>query len=194
MVNVQAVVEDVLQEEVLRKLLSWYRRDISLIGVSGKKGNSYIRQSIRGFSEASRFLPHIVITDLDRNACAPQLIAEWINFERHPDMLFRIAEKEIDAWILSDREEFANFVGVPASRIPTDTETLPDPKLHIINLARRSRKKVMKDLVPIGSGTQGPGYNHVLQDFVINYWNPDRASANNRSLRKSVERLKQYLL
>jgi len=190
---VQAVVEDVLQEVVLQKLLSKYRSDISLTGVSGKKGNSYIRQGLRGFSEASEYLPHIVITDLDRNICAPQLKDDWINFNAHPNLLFRIAEKEIDAWILSDREAFSKFIGAPVSKTPTDTQTLADPKLHIINLARRSRKKLMKDIVPKGSGTQGPGYNPLLQDFVINYWDPTRASNNNRSLRKAIERLGTYL-
>jgi hypothetical protein len=190
---VQAVVEDVLQEVVLQKLLSTYRTDISLMGVSGKRGNNYIREGMKGFSDASKFLPHIVITDLDQKICAPQFLAEWINFDVHPNMLFRIAEKEIEAWILSDREAFSKFIGAPVSKIPADTQTLADPKLHIINLARKSRKKIMKDILPTGSGTQGPGYNLLLQDFVINYWNPDRAAANNKSLNKAIERLKQYL-
>jgi hypothetical protein len=190
---VQAVVEDVLQEAILHKLLNHYRPDISLIGVSGKRGNNYIRQSIRGFNEASQFLPHIVLTDLDRIVCAPQLISDWIDFEISSQVLFRVAEKEIDAWILSDREEFAKFLGVPCNKIPVDTQELADPKQYIINLARRSRKKIIKDIIPSGLGTQGPGYNLLLQDFVINAWNPDRASENNLSLQKAIIRLRDSL-
>ena len=112
------VVEDILQEIILRKLLKAYRNDIQIISVSGKCGNLYIKDKIRTINEASRYLPQIILTDLDRKICAPQLKQEWINFEIHKNMLFRIAEKEIDAWILSDREAFAAWMGISVNRIP----------------------------------------------------------------------------
>jgi hypothetical protein len=190
---VQAVVEDTLQEVVLRKIIATYRNDIRLIGVLGMRGDSYIREKIRGFNEASAYLPHIIITDLDRIACAPQLLADWVNFNLHPNLLFRIAEKEVEAWLLADRLEIASYLGVPDSRIPANTALLADPKLHIINLARNSKKKKVKAIVPVGTASQGPGYNTILQDFVINYWNPERASSDNESLRRAIARLNNYL-
>ncbi len=191
---VQAVVEDVLQETVLRKLIVIFRNDIQLQGVSGKRGNTYIREKIRGYNQASEHLLHIILTDLDQTPCAPQLINDWISFDLHPNLLFRIAEKEVEAWILADRSEIAKYLGVPVSKIPNDTASLADPKQHIVNLARKSRKKKIKDdIVPKGTASQGPGYNTTLQDFVINYWDPERASQNNSSLRKTIQRLKDYL-
>ena len=190
---VQAVVEDVLQETVLRKLIATYRKDIQLIGVSGMRGNTYIRKNIRGYNEASEHLPHIVITDLDSTPCAPQLINDWINFNFHPNLLFRIAEKEIEAWILADRTEIASYFGVPVSKIPDDTASLPDPKEFIINLARRSRKREIKDIIPQGTASQGPGYNAILQNFVMHCWDAERAANENRSLKRTIERLNNYL-
>lgn len=190
--EVSLVVEDVLQETTLLKLLDIYRKDIKVVSVSGKCGNIYIRDNIRTFNEASHFLPHIVITDLDRKECAPQLKHDWINFQLNEKMLFRIAEKEIDAWILSDREAFSKWMNVPINKIPVNTQEIIDPKQFIINLARKSRKKIMKDIIPQGTASQGPGYNILLQRFVLDEWGPEKALLCNESLRKAIERLKEF--
>lgn len=193
MIFVQAVVEDTLQEAILHKLLQIYRPDISIIGVSGKKGNSYIKSGIRAFNEASKHLPHIVLADLDRKPCAPALLAEWINFPTNPKLLFRIVQREVEAWILADRAEIARYIGIPENRIPYNTQELEDPKEHIINLARKSRKRIIRDIVPQGISSQGPGYNPLLQEFVFKKWCPERAAQNNTSLQKAINRLMSYL-
>lgn len=189
MIYIQAVVEEILQESLLQKLIQVYRRDIVIKGISGKKGNDYIRRSLKGFNEASKFIPHIIITDLDRVKCAPILISEWAGFPIKSTLLFRIAVKTSDAWILADRKSFSQFFGVPLNKIPLDTETITEPKRFIINLAKNSRKKFTKELIPVGNAIQGPGYNLHLQKFVFNHWNPEEAVRSNQSLRKAVERI-----
>ncbi|MDR2148931.1 MAG: hypothetical protein LBE91_21020 [Tannerella sp.] len=192
--EVLLIVEDILQEITMRKLLAVYRNDITIVSVSGNCGNSYIKNNVRTFNEASRYLPHLILTDLDRKICAPLLKQEWINFEIHKNMLFRIAEKEIDAWILSDREGFARWMSIPVNKIPLNTQSIEDPKQFIINLARRSRKKVIKDIVPVGTAKQGPGYNILLQRFIMLHWDSEKAADSNRSLKKAIERIKTFLL
>jgi hypothetical protein len=192
--DVLLVVEDILQEVVLRKLLHVYRKDINIVTVSGKCGNMYIKENIRTFNAASQSLPHIIMTDLDRKFCAPQLIKDWINFDIHKNMFFRIAEKEIDAWLLSDREAFARLMNIPINKIPMNTQEIAEPKQYIINLARKSRKKNIKDIVPDGMGKQGPGYNIILQKFVYEQWDAERAANNNESLRKTIDRLKIFMI
>jgi hypothetical protein len=190
--DVSLVVEDVLQETTLQKLLNTYRQDMRILSISGKCGNLYIRDNIRAFNKASQYLPYIVLTDLDKKVCAPQLKREWINFELHKNMLFRIAEKEIDAWILSDREAFAKWMSIPVNKIPVNTQEIENPKQFIINLARRSRKKDMKDIVPQGTAIQGPGYNILLRKFIMEQWDAERAANCNASLRRTIERLKAF--
>lgn len=190
---VQAVVEEILQEVLLQKILQVYRKDISIAGIAGKKGNDYIKQGLKGFNDASKAIPHIIITDLDRIKCAPFLISSWTDFPIKNTLLFRIAVKTSDAWILADRKSFSNFFGVPLNKIPLDTETIADPKRFIITLARNSRKKFAKELVPMGNAIQGPGYNLYLQKFVLNHWNPEDASNSNQSLKKAVDRIKVFL-
>ena len=52
-------------------------------------------------------------------------------------------------WLLGDRSAISEFLGVPLSKVPTSPEQLADPKQVLINLARRSRKKaVRQDMVP----------------------------------------------
>ena len=191
--DVLLVVEDILQEIIIRKLLKTYRNDIQIVSVSGKCGNLYIRDNIRTFNEASKFLPHIVLTDLDRKICAPQLKQEWINFETHKNILFRIAEKEIDAWILSDREAFATWMNISVNKIPSNTQEIEDPKQFIINLAHKSKKKEMKDIIPQGTAIQGPGYNILLQRFIVERWDAENAANCNASLKKTINRLKIFL-
>ena len=192
--EVSLVVEDILQEAVLRKLLHTYRKDINIVSVSGNRGNTYIKENIRTFNAASQYLPYIVITDLDKKLCAPQLIREWINFDIHKNMLFRVAEKEIDAWLLSDREAFATLMSIPVNKIPVNTQDIAEPKQYIINLARKSRKKNIQDIVPKGIAKQGPGYNIVLQKFVYEQWDAEKAAQCNESLRKAIDRLKNFIV
>ena len=108
--------------------------------------------------------------------------------------MIRIVEKEIDAWILSDREGFAHWMNIPVNKIPDNTQEIEDPKRFIINLARKSRKKTMKDIVPTGTAKQGPGYNTLIQRFIMEYWDSERAADHNKSLKKAIERIKTFLL
>ena len=133
------------------------------------------------------------MTDLDHVACAPELLDDWIDFEPHPNFLFRIAEKEVDAWILADMTGVSTLFGVSMKGLPIDTQTIQDPKQTIINLARRSRKRKIKDIVPVGTASQGPGYNLVLTEFVLNDWDPGLAAKHNMSLHKAIHRIKEFL-
>jgi hypothetical protein len=190
---VQPVVEDLLQEIILEKIVSIYRPDINLYNAIGKKGNGYIKAKLRAFNDASDALPHIILTDLDMVKCAPALLNELITFPLSDKLMLRIAEKEADAWIMADRNAFADFAGIPVNKIPLNTQQIPDPKEFLINLARRSRRKIIKDIVPAGTSRVGPGYNPILQDFVINFWDPKVAITFNGSLNKAVKRIKLFM-
>lgn len=190
---VQPVVEDLLQEAVLTKMVEKYRPDLDLYPPIGKKGNTYIKTKLKAFNDASEAIPHIILTDLDDIDCAPTLVNEWINYQLSPKLLFRIAEKEVESWIMADRNRFASFMGIPVSKVPSDTQVIANPKLTLINFARKSKKKKIKDIIPVGSSKVGPGYNLILEEFVINYWNVDDAAMNNSSLLKAIERLKVFL-
>ncbi|MBX9782332.1 MAG: hypothetical protein K2X48_03465 [Chitinophagaceae bacterium] len=181
-----------LQEAVLVKMVSVFRPDISLYDSIGKRGNTYIKSKIKALNEASVHLPHIIITDLDDIECAPALIADWVSFKLSKKLLFRIAEKEVEAWIMADRKNFARFLGVPVVKIPINTEQIANPKTELVNMARRSKRKQIKDLISEGTAQTGPGYNLILQEFIFNQWDPVSAAEHNVSLSKAIERLKFF--
>ena len=96
--------------------------------------------------------------------------------------------REVEAWLLGDGERIAEFLGLHVSRIPSQPELLDDPKLTIVNLARRSRRRdIRTDMVPSPeSGRQvGPAYTSRLVEFV-SHWRPDAASERCKSLSRAM--------
>jgi hypothetical protein len=193
-------VEDTLSETVARKLLdvvSTEDRQFHIGTVFGRNGFGYLRRTINGWNNTAKGTPILVITDLDTRACPLELIADWFNSPIHANMLFRVAIKEIEAWLLADSEEFAGFLGVRRDRLPTgDPESIEDPKATIIELATTSRLAEIRRGVPPRSGTtakQGPLYNPKLEQFVREHWQVERAADRSESLRRTVEKLRAFV-
>jgi hypothetical protein len=187
---IQPVVEDIVQEQILRVIFSKYCPELDLYPALGKRGNAYIKQKIKGFNAASLYTPYVILTDLDNISCPPQLLEEWIDFPSSKNFIFRIAVREAEAWLLADRIGFAKFIGVAASRIPLNTETILNPKEFVISLARRSSKRSVKvDIIPKGHSSVGPGYNPRMEEFILSHWNIENAIHSSLSLRKAIQRI-----
>jgi len=92
------------------------------------------------------------------------------------------------------------FLGVATSRIPASPETLGDPKRTVVDIARHSRRRdIRDDMVPRpGSGREvGQGYAAHLIEFISNEtsgWRPDVAAENAESLDRCVRRLRGLAL
>ncbi len=100
-----------------------------------------------------------------------------------------IAVRAVEAWLLADRERIANLLAVSQAKIPLRPEELEDPKQTLVDLARRSRRRTVRDgLVPTKtSGRQvGRDYNELLTDFVVNKWRPSDAARRSDSLRRAL--------
>ena len=110
------------------------------------------------------------------------------------NFIFRIAIKEVESWLLADREGFAEFTGVSIVNIPQNPDLENDPKQTLINIARRSRKReIREDIVPINDNAQiGPNYNDCLMKYVLKYWDISRASSQSESLRRAIQSLSIY--
>ena len=95
---------------------------------------------------------------------------------------------------MADREGFSKFFGVNIIYIPTDTESIDDPKQTLINIIKKSRIKSMRDdILPKNNSARiGPDYNGRLIEFINNIWDINRAVLNNESLRRSVNKLKVF--
>jgi hypothetical protein len=193
-IPVNLVFEDELSEYVLTKLLNCfgnkYHTEVSYNG----RGNGYIRKRINGFNRACIASPFLVLTDLDQAPCPSELIANWFRRPMHPNMLFRVAVREVESWLLADIEGYARFLGISEANFPTNPENEANPKRTLITLARRSRKRSIKeDIIPINSNAAiGPNYNGRLMEFVFDHWSIDRAMTRSKSLRRAYDRLQSF--
>lgn len=189
---VSAAVEGVVDEAVVRALL--ISAGIKPGPVYGKQGKSHLRQKIQGYNNAAQRLPWVVLIDLDRDyECAPLLRDAWLP-QPAPLLCFRVAVHAVEAWLLADAQRFATFLGVPRSKLFTDPEKLADPKTEVVNLARSSKRRpIREDMVPReGSGRQvGPAYSSRLIEFASFFWRPSIAARQADSLNRAINCLKR---
>jgi len=184
---ISAAVEGIVDEAVAQKLI------IEAGGrpgpIFGKNGKAFLRQKIQGFNNAARRWPWLVLVDLDNDAdCPPPFCETWMP-DPAPYLCFRVAVREVEAWLMGDADSLASSLGVGRNRIPADPEQLDDPKREMVNLARRSRRlAVRRDMVPReGSGRSvGPAYASRLIEYVQTSWRPETASGQSESLRRAI--------
>ena len=130
--------------------------------------------------------------DLDSDyECAPLLRSAWLP-EPTSGLCFRVAVREVEAWLIADVGPIAGFLSVEPTKITGTPEELPDPKLEIVNLARQShRRAIREDMVPrSGSGRDvGPAFASRLIEYVQSAWRPEVAAKHSGSLKRALRRL-----
>lgn len=191
--SLNVVIEDVLTEVVMRRLLS-------RLGYTGMttyrvtRGNGAIKANVDKYKGASRVVPHIVLTDLDRYPCPPALLTAWSVGKLPPTMLLRIAVRETEAWLLADRNNFATFLMAAVEKVPNDPEALADPKQAVFGVVRKSRRRrLIEEMVPSPGAHIGPLYNERMCDFALNHWDIEVAAGNAPSLARNIARISAFL-
>jgi hypothetical protein len=183
-------VEGDLDEVVLRKILKLL--NIEVENAYGKKGKDNLRVNIKRYNKAAAAFRRVVLVDLNQEAdCPPPLISSWLP-HRNPNLQLRVAVRAIEAWLLADRSEIASFLKVTISRIPQSPENEANPKITLINIARHSRSRIIReDIVPktYGTANQGPGYTSQLIEYSWSFWDPKRAAQNAPSLERCLRSL-----
>lgn len=193
-IYIDLAVEDDLSEAILRQLLKSNGDKFEVRACHKRGGFGYFKKRIHGFNAAAKIFPFFVLTDLDKEECPPVLIKEWGLEKRNPNLIFRIAVREVEAWLLADKTNFASYIGVSKDLFVNNVEKISDPKQALINLARRSHKRKIKDsLVPEENSTAkiGKNYNPCLIDFVNNKWDYSGAAKKSPSLMKALEAIRK---
>jgi hypothetical protein len=188
-------VEDPLSEAVLRTILHQSERPYHVLSCIGLSGFGYLRKNIRELNHAARKLPILVLTDLDRAECAPILRREWLNVSPHQNLMFRVAVREVESWIMAHRTEFAAFLGIRTDLIPTNPDGLDDPKRTLLDLTAKSRRRVLREAIvpaPRSTAKVGPDYNGRLGEFVMMNWDVSEAAKNSLSLRKAFRAITSF--
>jgi len=181
-------VEDALAESLARAIAA--AQDVNVAQCLQKRGKTYLKQRAHALGETAKIIPVLMLIDQDTpTPCPSDLRTDWLQADSPESLLFRVAVMESEAWLLADRKNVAEFLGVSMNRLPMNPDAEPDPKQTIINLAMKSRKRAIRSgLVPQRAKTAsiGPEYNSLLPEFVMTQWDLDTASANSKSLARTV--------
>ena len=191
--NVVLAVEDRLSDAVATKILEKF--DVEIVKRIGYKGKSDLERKTLELNRAANGITVFMLTDLDSpRDCPLRLIQSWVKGTLNPRFFFRVAVMEVESWIMADRIGFAAFLSIPSHQIPSPTDDILNPKEFLVSLARRSRKKTVREaLVPMPSANFSVGieYNTLLSEFVRDYWDLERAATVSPSLKRTLDRLNQ---
>lgn len=146
-IKISAAVEGDLDAVVLKRLIKFTGFSPGII--YGKHGKPFIMQHLSGYNQSARFIPWVVLVDLDMDFdCAP-LLKEQRLPNSSQFMCFRIAVRSVESWLLADIEHLAKFLRISATKIPSNPETIQNPKKFLTSLAQNSiRKEIREDMVP----------------------------------------------
>jgi hypothetical protein len=177
---------------ILERLASEFGIAIAVPHVRG--GKAGVTRNLRGFNNAGRFAPWLVLLDLNSDAdCAPNLIRHLLP-RPAPMMVFRVAVRAAEAWLLADHDRIARFLRVPGTAIAGQPENLADPKGEIVRLAARSRSRAIRDdMIPFpgSSARVGPGYTNRIIEFARDLWHPRAAARRSPSLAGCIRALER---
>jgi hypothetical protein len=190
--QVMVGIEGISDEGAVRAILREFGLTVKMI--QGKNGKDSLLKKLPAYNNAAIHFPWFVLVDLDLgDGCVVEKLSKWLP-RPSANMVFRVAVAELEGWLLADREAIADFLGVAESKIPRNPDSLGDPKQAIINLARKSRKRDIREgLVPRpqSGASVGPTYASDIRDFGQHHWRPRVAAETSPSLARCLLRVEQ---
>ena len=185
---IPALVEGHLDERVLRVLWRQIGRGDEELVIRDARGGSPFWTAAARYNEAGLRQPTIGLADLEAETCATSAL-QRLGRPRSAGFALRLAVRMVESWLIADRHAFAGYLGVAASHIPAYPDQLDHPKRTVIELARTSRKRAVRDgLVPAGSASVGPEYVPLMARFVDEAWQVERARTRSASLDRACAR------
>lgn len=184
---ITVAVEGELDSIIVQKLIEQAGGKVAAL--LPPRGKPAIRKNIERYNSAARHALWIVVVDLNNEYdCAPSLLQEWLP-EESQYMCFRVAVREIEAWLMGDAETLADYLKISRSKIERNPESLsdPKPKVAMVNLARESQSREIRErMVSKNGNSPGPYYTAVLSDYAHNHWRPEVAAKRADSLRRAM--------
>lgn len=193
--SVVLATEDALSEAVGLRLLREHSILVRTPPMLVRKGGAgYLRARMDSWKQMAARQTVLLLTDLDAVSCPLQLRTDWLGTNQPcpANLLFRIAVREVEAWLLADHQAMTRLMGKKA-KLPETPDTLPDPKQFLLKQAKNAPREVRKDLVAAQGAIarQGLGYNRRLIAWVEKEWSPHRAAERSPSLARARRALQQ---
>jgi len=158
-------------------------------------GKARLDARLAGYNAAARYALWLVLRDLNGDErCAPTLLQRLLpNPTMH--MCFRLAVRSAEAWLMADRQSLSKFLSVSLDKIPEDPEAVDKPKRKMVDIARLSRQRAIReDMVPVQGTTAevGPAYVSRIGEFATDHWRPRHAARRSDSLRRCIAALERW--
>jgi hypothetical protein len=192
---VDLIAEGPLDEQVLRQLVLQSAPHLQAGVCFGKKGRDWLQANLPKYNQAAQSRPFVTLADLEQDECPPTLLQLWFPRGIHPNMRPRLAVRMVESWLLADRESLARFLGIALHHIPQWPDDEANPKQFMVNLARRSRFRTIRDeMVPPQNtpGRVGRNYRGQLERFVLQFWSAERAQTYSPSLQRAIRSLQEF--
>ena len=139
-VFVQVAVEGTVDKAVALKLIQHVGAQADTVYVA--YGKQRLLEKVSGYNQAAKGQPWLVLVDLDRCSCAVALLQKWVP-QLSPYLCMRVAVRMVEAWLLADATNIADFLGVPVIPIAkpkfTKKTAVDDPLLKVPPACRGNR-------------------------------------------------------
>lgn len=198
------VGEDPITRAIIYRLLAYCAPKTQVIQELPARG-SEIKNKISSFNTLAQKTPVILLTDLDTDDCAPTLKKKLLEqMEQQSNFIINIAVDEAEAWLMADRENFADFIGVPISKMPNATlqkqggmkalteMSIPVKSSYYLThqiATESSKPEIRAQVAAAGKSCKGKEYNSAMLPFIQNKWDISVAMENSNSLKRMVQRL-----
>jgi hypothetical protein len=200
------VGEDQVTFAIIKRMLAYCSDQFEIILELPARGGE-VKNKIKQFNVLSQTYPVILLTDLDADLCAPQLLNKLIP-DKNIDFLLNIAVDEAEAWLMADREGFSEYFAIDILNLPTAVRTKQGGNKYCIEmnfsykssmfltheLIKKSNNKLLiQQLTPKKGAVKGPEYNTCILPYIQNSWNIGNARLNSNSLERMIIRLKKLI-
>ncbi len=207
MTKIYIVGEDEVTRAVLRRVILFCNKNKNIETISELPARGgQIKAKLKEFNNLATAYPVVLLTDLDTHSCALELLQNWFPEEKNDRFIVNIAVDEAEAWLMADREGFADYFAVDLKEIPNAepmkqggnkalTE-MPFPckaSLYLMKeLIQKSRNgDFKKQLTPKNGAKKGPEYNTCLVPYIRNKWDIRAAQKNSDSLDRMIKRISE---
>jgi hypothetical protein len=193
MIPIAVATEDELSEAIALRLISELKLPHDVTHALRRNGFGYLQSKMDSWCQMAEHQIMLVLTDLDQANCLVEFRDQWLAARPLPtSLIFRIAVREVESWVLADHQAMRELVGKKGV-LPTQPDTLPDPKQALLGLGKTAPKRVRDDLIRTIDGQlrQGVGYNARLTHWINTAWSPERAAERSPSLARARIRLQE---
>lgn len=186
---IHALVEGYMESLLLPVIFSQIGRADLQLNIRNAGGGDKFWSTAKGFNKAGTYAPYIGLTDLEQAPCASSLLSDRLP-DKSSGFHLRLAVHMLESWLLADRHSMAQFLKVPVSLLPTDPDSEKHAKKLLVDIARKSKSRAIRDaVIPADSGgVVGADYVATMGRFIEHHWRASVARKNSPSLEKACQR------